>query len=291
MKLVASDMDGTIIDRTGRISVRTVRAFAACRAAGIEVVFVTGRPPRWLTPLEEQLNFRGTVICSNGAVMYNLAERRVISAQTMPMSSVLSAVDIIRDIYPRAVFAAETTTGFHVEPGFADDLSKIEPGLQPRLLSESLIAEAETGTDGARQDGTAAPDPGSGVVKLLAKERGLVPDDFLATVTPAVDTLVSVTHSSPGVAILEMALPEVNKAAALSRYAAELGIDAKDVLAFGDMPNDVAMLQWSGHGYAMASGHKQVLAAAQFEAPAFADDGVAQVLEARLAELPDRARA
>ena len=74
MRLVASDIDGTILGHDVRISDRTVRAFHACRSAGVELVFVTGRPPRWLHPLEEQLGHTGTVICSNGAVVWDLEE-------------------------------------------------------------------------------------------------------------------------------------------------------------------------------------------------------------------------
>ena len=77
----------------------------------------------------------------------------------------------------------------------------------------------------------------------------------------------------------------VNKAVTLAEYAAARGIDAADVVAFGDMPNDVEMLGWAGAGYAMASGHPQALAAAALQAPRFEDDGVAQVIESRLAAL------
>lgn len=291
MRLVASDMDGTIVDREGRISLRTIKAFSACRQAGIEVVFVTGRPPRWLVPLQDQMDFDGTVICSNGAVVYNLADHQVLSAQLMPRASVFNTVEIIKDLYPRAAFAAETIKGFHIEPGFAEQSVLDENGLTARYLTDSLVAEAEAGKNEASQAGTAAPDPGAGVVKLLAKEPDLDPDNFLAKVTAAVGHLVSVTHSTPGSALLEMALPEVNKAAALQRFAADLGIEANDVVAFGDMPNDIQMLEWAGHGYAMASGHPRALAAANLQAPPFSNDGVAQVLEERLAALNETAPA
>lgn len=291
MKLVASDMDGTIIDHSGRISARTVRAFDACRQAGIEIVFVTGRPPRWLVPLEEQLDFDGTVICSNGAVVYHLADHKVLSAQLLPHDSVFQAVKVIKNMYPTAAFAAETIKGFHIEPGFASQSILDQNGVTPQYLSDSLVAEAEAGENEASQAGSAAPDPGAGVAKLLAKVPDTNPDDFLARVTPAVGHLVSVTHSSPGQALLEMALPEVNKAAALQRFATGLGIEAKDVVAFGDMPNDIQMLDWAGHGYAMASGHPRALKAANLLAPPFVKDGVAQVLEARLAELNETASA
>ncbi|WP_026821275.1 HAD family hydrolase [Arthrobacter castelli] len=291
MRLVASDMDGTIIDREGRISDRTVRAFRACRNAGVELVFVTGRPPRWLAPLQEQLDFNGTVICSNGAVTYRLSDHQVLEAALLPQESVFQTIRIIQQLYPDAAFAAETIKGFHIEPGFADRATLEQIGVTPGKLSDTLVAEAEAGANEAAQAGTAEPDPGGGVSKLLAKVPAISPDTFAAGVDAAVGHLVSVTHSSPGQALLEMALPEVNKAAALQRFAASHRIDANDVVAFGDMPNDIQMLNWAGHGYAMASGHPGAIAAADSQAPPFSDDGVAQVLEARLAALNETAPA
>jgi len=123
------------------------------------------------------------------------------------------------------------------------------------------------------------------VVKFLAIVRDGTPDEFLAEVAPAVGHLAAATHSSPGVAMLELSLPGVNKAVTLAEYASALGIEAADVVAFGDMPNDIEMLRWAGHGYAMASGHPEAIRAAGQQAPHFDDDGVAQVLEARLASL------
>ena len=96
MRLVASDMDGTIVGRDGRISPRTVAAFKACEAAGVEIVFVTGRPTRWLDPLRHEIGHTGTVICSNGAVTYDLVRDRVIAAHFLSAASVLEVHEIIR---------------------------------------------------------------------------------------------------------------------------------------------------------------------------------------------------
>ena len=267
MRLVASDIDGTILGHDGKISDRTVRAFHACRKAGVELVFVTGRPPRWLHPLEEQLGHTGTVICSNGAVVWDLEDNRLVSARALSLDSVLEIRRIIKGLRPTARFAAETLTGFHLEPGF------IENG------SSELLAEV---TPAPLAD-TLSPD--DAVVKFLAIVREGTPDSFLAEVKPAVRHLAAATHSSPGVSMLELSVPGVNKAVTLAEYAKSLGIDAADVVAFGDMPNDVEMLRWAGHGYAMASGHPEAIRAAGHQAPHFDDDGVAQVLEARLASL------
>ena len=113
----------------------------------------------------------------------------------------------------------------------------------------------------------------------------ILSDDFLAEVSPAVGDLATVTHSAPTVAMLELSVPGINKAVTLAEYAASLGIEAADVVAFGDMPNDIEMLRWAGHGYAMASGHPEAIRAAGQQAPHFDDDGVAQILEEKLAAL------
>ena len=235
MRLVASDMDGTIVGHDGRISDRTVRAFEACLDAGVEVVFVTGRPPRWLQPLRE-LGFKGTVICSNGALTYDLGGERILASHLLDGDSIFEAQDIIRKLHPAATFAAETTDSFLIEPGFADQGSlELLGAAEPRPLRESL--------------------GGEGVIKFLTKEQDITPDEFLHSVAPAVEHLVATTHSAPRVPMLEMSVPGINKSVTLAKYAADLGIEQQDVIAFGDMPNDIEMLGWAGHGYAMSSGH------------------------------------
>lgn len=80
----------------------------------------------------------------------------------------------------------------------------------------------------------------------------------------------------------------VSKASTLARLAKEWGIDSCDVVAFGDMPNDLEMLKWAGVGYAMANAHGEVLAATAHVAPAIHDDGVAEVLDAVFADFGGR---
>ncbi len=267
MRLVASDIDGTILGHDGKISDRTVRAFHACRDAGLELVFVTGRPPRWLHPLQDQLGHTGTVICSNGAVVWDLEEDRLLSARALDLDAMFEVRRIIKRLRPSALFAAETLTGFHLEPGFIENGSS-------ELLAEFAPAPLHTTLT-----------EGDSVVKFLAVVREGTADEFLAEVGPAVAHLAAATHSAPNIALLELSVPGVNKAVTLAEYAAALGVDAADVIAFGDMPNDIEMLRWAGHGYAMASGHPEAIRAAGQQAPHFDDDGVAQVLEAKLAEL------
>ncbi|MGW9404357.1 HAD family hydrolase [Arthrobacter sp. NPDC055585] len=261
MRLVASDLDGTIVGPDNRISDRTVNAFQKCADAGIHVVFVTGRPPRWLGPIRDQLRHTGTVICSNGAILYDLETAQVIWSRPLELDGMFQAARIIRGLYPAVRFAAETVEGFHLEPGFLQDAgADLLGAVPPAPLTESL-------------------DPGSRVVKFLARVEDVHPDEFLQRVKPEVAHLVSTTHSAPSIPLLEMSARGLDKAVTLADYAGSLQIEAADVVAFGDMPNDLGMLGWAGRGYAMASGHPAVRAAVSRQAPPFAEDGVAQVLE------------
>ena len=76
-KLIATDLDGTIVARYGEISKRTIQAFRDAHALGIEIFFVTGRPPRWMPEIREAFGF-GRAICGNGALLYDLLEDKVL---------------------------------------------------------------------------------------------------------------------------------------------------------------------------------------------------------------------
>ena len=121
------------------------------------------------------------------------------------------------------------------------------------------------------------------VYKVVAVSNSATPDGLLAAARQAVGDLASVTRSSEGRALVELGPLGMTKATALARHAASRGIEAKDVIAFGDMPNDVEMLAWAGRGYAMTGAHPEAVAAAGYTAPSAAEDGVAQVVERMLA--------
>ncbi|MBG6084746.1 HAD family hydrolase [Zhihengliuella flava] len=265
IRLIASDIDGTILHPDNSISARTVAAFHAARAAGIEIVFVTGRPFRWLTPVQQAFGHLGTVICSNGALVYDLEAERILESRTLDAATVEEVRARVLAVEPETRFAAETAGGLYLEPGFVDPA-------ETALLDG--VVPAELPLDRLESEGT---------VKLLAKLNTTTSDAFRAAVYPRVQELVSVTHSAPGVALLEMSRRDVNKAVALERYAAGLGVGRREVVAFGDMPNDLEMLSWAGWGCAMGSGHRLAKEAAAAVTGTLEDDGVAEMIEHLLA--------
>jgi hydroxymethylpyrimidine pyrophosphatase-like HAD family hydrolase len=156
------------------------------------------------------------------------------------------------------MFALEKTAGFSKEPTF---LPRPEDAENPDLT----VGPLEEVFDDT-------------VVKLLALHLELPPDEYWARIEELVGGSVTTTWSSVG-SLVEMSGAGVTKASTLELICTERGIAAEDVVAFGDMPNDLAMLEWAGTSYAMANGHPTAIACAQHTAPRNDEDGVAQVLE------------
>ncbi len=254
-RLVATDLDGTLLDPTGVVSDRTRAVLDALDARDVPVVFVTGRPIRWMEHLWEVVGRHGLAVCSNGGIIYDVAAGAVRSARTIAPGVVRRVGAELRETVPGTAFAVERTTGFGREPDF---MPRVAP---PDGVPVGALEELA----------------GDDVVKLLARHEEHGPEDFWRRVEEAVGRHVTTTWSSTG-ALVEMSAHGVTKASTLELLCAELGVDRQDVVAFGDMPNDVPMLQWAGTAYAMENAHESARAAATAVAPPHEEDGVARVL-------------
>ncbi|NKE09329.1 HAD family phosphatase [Kocuria subflava] len=266
--MVASDLDGTLIGEDFRFRPRSLRALTALEEAGVPVVFVTGRPSRWLHPLSEQVSplvsSVGTVICANGAMVYDLAADKVLAANTFDGHIALRVAGQLREAIPGVYFSAETLRGVVAEPGWipTDRTGSDKVTVGP---FESLLR------------------PDDAVVKFLAKRDDHDPAQFVQQVREHAAPHMSVTHSVPSSPLAEMSRLGLSKAETLKSVCAELGVESHQVMAFGDMTNDLEMLTWAGYGFALASGAPAVVEAVERTAPAFEEDGVAQVIEQFLA--------
>ncbi|MBT2382830.1 Cof-type HAD-IIB family hydrolase [Streptomyces sp. ISL-11] len=261
-RLIATDLDGTLLRDDKTVSDRTVAALAGAEAAGIEVFFVTGRPARWMDVVSSHVHGHGLAICANGAAVVDLHDGgRLVKVRPLPRAEALAIVRAVRAAAPGASFAVEHTTAFHYEeaypPFYVDPGAVIAP-------AEKLLAE-DSGYD----------EP---IIKLLAHHPVLGPDEFLALAREAGGAHGSFTRSSP-TALLEISGLGVSKASTLAECCAERGIAPEEVVAFGDMPNDLDMLDWAGTAYAMANAHPEVLAVTAHHTAGNNEDGVAAVIE------------
>jgi Cof subfamily protein (haloacid dehalogenase superfamily) len=260
-RLVATDLDGTLLTSAGTISPRTRLALSHLERLAVPVVIVTGRPVRWMHDLWDVIGGHSLAVLSNGAIVYDVGERRIRSARMIDPVVAAEVAGRLRRRLPGTAFALEKAGGIGVEPAFS---SRYDNPSQPETTAVSIGPLEEIIDEGA--------------VKMLAQHEHWEPERFWAEVEAEVGHLVTTTWSSDH-AMVEISAPGVTKATTLAVLAAELGVVAAEVLAFGDMPNDVAMLQWAGRSFAMGNAHPSALRAADQQAPTNDEDGVAQILE------------
>jgi Cof subfamily protein (haloacid dehalogenase superfamily) len=257
--LAAIDFDGTLLRTDGTISERTVATVRRVSDAGIRVLIVTGRPPRWLGPIAELLDHRGTAIAANGALVVDLATSEVLDSTHLDVVTARTVVARLRAAFPSTTFGVELPDGFAHERGYPRGIRNSE--------AMPLAAYANT------VDELLAQPP----IKILARVSDVDIDTAAAQAIAVLDGAASVYFS--GADLLEIAAADVSKASTLERVALQWDIGAHAVLAFGDMPNDIPMLAWAGRAVAVANAHPSVRAIADEITASNDDDGVAEVLE------------
>lgn len=259
--LVATDVDGTLLDPADRVTPRTLAVLGRARAAGVDLVLVTGRPPRWIPPVADQVGVAGVSVCANGAVIYDAATDRVLSARTLPAATLVDLEEAVTATLPAAALAVELIGGvngigvFLAEPDYRHAWVGLDHAIVPRA---ELLTRP--------------------VVKMLVRDPRMSSEAMLAALGPAVGAAADLTFSYPG-GLIEVSAPGVTKATGLAEVAAAAGIAAADVVAFGDMLNDLEMLRWAGHGVAMGNAHPLLREVADEVTATNAQDGLALVLE------------
>ncbi|MCB7136822.1 Cof-type HAD-IIB family hydrolase [Cellulosimicrobium marinum] len=317
-RVVATDLDGTLLRSDGGVSARTRAALLAAEDAGVEVVFVTARPPRWLAPLRDVVGGHGRVICLGGAAVWDLATGRALDVCGFADHEVAALVADLRGAVPDVALALERVEGPTFDPGFrspADDASdpagpeSVRPveqalgaasGPVGKILARGRPAPAPPDAHPAPPDAHPAPPaptrephadrrPSAHVPTVRATQPVVVAhgqdpaqERFFAEVRDVVGHRAHLAYSGAA-GLAELLAPGVTKDAALARWCARLGVEPRDVWAFGDMPNDLPMLRWAGRSFAVANAHPDVLAAATDRAAANDDDGVARALLDELA--------
>lgn len=258
-RLIATDMDGTLLRADDTVSEATLAELARWQADGVPVVLATGRPPRWMVKIREALG-AGTAVCCNGAVLLDLGPFEVIDEIALAPETLQEVTAELRRRLPDVWFAVEYGLEFRHEPVYRPRWDVDVPGVAPAPLAELVAAPA---------------------AKLLARSESSERDVFVALVEEVVGDRATVTHSSDD-ALAEISAPGVTKATGLAAVAARHGVGPEDVVVFGDMPNDIAAFDWvreaGGRAVAMAHAHPDVLAAATDVTGTNDDDGVAAFL-------------
>ena len=261
-RLIATDLDGTLLRSDGSVSPRTRDALAACQAAGIGVVFVTARPPRVMDQIVEQAGHAATAICANGTIVHDFAEASSTYVHEFALEGARAIVDQLRPAVPDCGFALETGERVWYDTGYRIGLINDTQ----RYLADPWDS---------------VWDEVSRVVKVLARSSTHTADQMLAAAQQVLTVPAEISHSG-GRGLVEIAPPGATKASTLAWYCEARGIKPDAVVAFGDMPNDLPMLAWAGSSYAVANAHPEVLRGATGVTGSNDEDGVAAVLESLL---------
>ena len=155
-RLVATDLDGTLLHTDGTVTERTRAVLTALDALGVPVVFTTGRPIRWMETLWADVGGHGLAICSNGGIVYDVSRREVRSFRPVPRDIGLQIARVLRDGIPGTTFGIEHTSGWATEAAF------------PRHHDDA-ISPMEGEWDAIYRDD---------VVKVLAKHGELPAEEF-----------------------------------------------------------------------------------------------------------------
>ncbi|MHB9860340.1 HAD family hydrolase [Streptomyces sp. YIM S03343] len=260
-RLVATDLDGTLLRSDESVSRRTRDALTAAAAAGAAHIVVTGRAVAWTRHILDDLDYRGLAVCGQGAQVYDAGEGRLLTSVTLDRQ--LAAVALAKiEAETGPLFLAASRDGLHGEvlvgPGYA--------------ATEKLPATPFTDV----ADLWSAP-----LTKLYIQHPELSDDELADAARRAAGGFVSVAMAGAG--IVELLPLGLSKATGLSLASRRLGVKAEQTIAFGDMPNDVPMFAWAAHGVAMANAHEELRAVADEVTLSNEDDGIAVVLERLLA--------
>jgi Cof subfamily protein (haloacid dehalogenase superfamily) len=257
-RLVATDLDGTLLRTDKSVSSRTRRVLARVREAGVRITLVTGRPPRFLQIVAEDLDMWDLAVCGNGAIVYDPARHAVIRHTPIPAAVAREIILELRGMAPGICFAFEQELYSSCEPEYLARFT-FNTAPQAPLVDDALIL--------CRQP----------VTKLIARHPTIPIAELLLMIESLPDERVLATFS--GAPFVEISAREAQKSLALAWLCEEWGIQSSEVIAFGDMPNDLPMLHWAGHSVATANAHSELRAAATEVTVSNDEDGVAVVLE------------
>ena len=257
-KLIALDLDGTLLTDDLRITERTRRAVARLQTVGIDALLCTGRPPRLTRRYAVDLELEDAIVY-NGASRYHAPTDQSTHQHQMPASTALAAIERLRSNVPGVLVGLETHHGWYLDaPLFEKRRAKLEAAGHPPPdgvgRAESFVRDA--------------------VIKVFATHPQ---HDAMALERWVSELPVYATWSGPP--LLEVMHADVNKREALAAWADERGIAPRDVAVFGDQYNDVEMLAWAGWGVAPANATDEAKAAADEVTASNEEEGVAVVLE------------
>jgi len=269
-RLLALDIDGTLLDPFGALTDRVKQAVAAARDAGLQIVLCTGRRFRTAQTIAHALELSGPIVVNNGALVKDVASGRTLEHRYLPAEVYPEVLALARSVGPPLVYvdAYPEQTDFLTER--ADDAHPFQReylrdhGAHCRFVDDL----ASEGRHDVIMTSLMADAPSLDALLVRAK----------AALGPRIHTHMLQNKNYQG-EILEFLSPASGKWSALARVAEQAGIAHAEIAAIGDDSNDVEMIRRAGFGIAMGNAIEEARAAASFVARSNAEGGAVEAIE------------
>jgi Cof subfamily protein (haloacid dehalogenase superfamily) len=254
IKLVAVDLDGTLLNDAKKISKQTLDALCCLKDRDVRIVIASARPPRSVRAIYQSLNLDTLQINYNGALIWDEPNRQAVFHRPLERGIAREIIDVARDLYEEVLVTCEVMDRWYTDR--IDQTHTTETG---RLFKPDVIAPLDEFCSLEITKLLLLADPA-----IIARLEPVLLDHFGKQVM----ILQTDEH------LLQIHHPKAGKAAALKRVAAHYGVSMDNIMAIGDAPNDVGMLQLAGVAVAMDNAHFVVKAVADWIAPSNNDHGV-----------------
>jgi Cof subfamily protein (haloacid dehalogenase superfamily) len=254
IRLLAIDLDGTLLDDSKNISQQTVDALRQQKDRNVRVVIASARPPRSVRAIYQSLNLDTLQINYNGALIWDEPNRRAVFHIPLAGALVRQIIDVARDLHEEVLVTCEI-----LDRWYTDRLDQTHTTETGRLFKPDVIAPLDEFCSLQITKLLLLADPA-----IIARLEPVLIDRFAKQVMilKTDDNLLQIHH------------PKAGKAAALQRVADHYEVPMDQVMAIGDAPNDVGMLQLAGIAVAMDNAHFVVKAVADWIAPSNNNHGV-----------------
>ncbi|HEX3358069.1 MAG TPA: Cof-type HAD-IIB family hydrolase [Tepidisphaeraceae bacterium] len=259
VRLVAIDLDGTLLDRSKKVSDRAAAALKCLPAAGVKVVIASARPPRSVRHIYQELGLDTWQINYNGALIWDEPNQQPVFHRPMNSNLVAAMIDRSRDMFEEVLVTCEILDRWYTDRD--DQTYTTETG---RLFKPDVVAPVEQFCTEPITKLMLLGDP-----MIISRLESLLLEEFGDKVT--------ILHTDDE--LLQIMDNRVSKAVALQKVAAHYGVKQEEVMAIGDAPNDVGMLQFAGVAVAMANAHSVVKEVAHWIAPSNDEHGVHVALQ------------
>lgn len=260
-KLIAIDMDGTLLREDKTISKRTEEAIRKACEKGVKIVLASGRPIEGLQRYLEMLHLNthdDYVLSYNGSVVQNVATKEVICKNVLKGSDLLALYNVSKEL---GVNIHAFSKKGCVTPKMSE-YSELEGRINDIPVLEIDYSEI---------------DPEEDIVKVMMVDPEEVLDEAIKKLPESLYNDYTIVRSAPY--FLEFLDKNSNKGTGVSALAAHLGIKKEEVICIGDAGNDLAMIEYAGLGVAMGNAFDEVKAASNYITSSNDEDGVAKVIE------------